>query len=383
MDHTPERRHFEIEHGMFRRGLKEFLRREVAPHTESWERAGITPRDAWKAAGRQGFLCTWADEAYGGAGCRDFRYDQIVCEELAAIHESGLALPLHSTIIAPYIDRFANDEQKSRWLPRVVAGDAILAIAMTEPDAGSDLAGMKTRATELDDGWIINGSKTFISNGINADLVIVAAGSDPHNARRLGLFVVEAGMPGFERGRNLEKLGNRAQDTAELFFRDVRVPKANVIGEPGKGFHYLMQMLPDERLTEACISTAMARSAWSMTLDYARNRRAFGQPIASFQNTRFQFAAMKTELDVAEVFVDRCVMDHVAGTLTAEVAAEAKLFCTELLGRVADQCVQIHGGYGYMWEYPITRLYANARIHRIWAGTSEIMKEIIGRSLGI
>jgi acyl-CoA dehydrogenase len=378
-----DRTHFQSEHELFRKGLRDFLAREVAPHSDEWERAGITPKEVWRKAGAAGFLCTWADEQYGGAGCRDFRFDQIVCEELARINEAGLALPLHSSIIAPYIDRFGSDEQKRRWLPKVVSGEAILAIAMTEPGAGSDLGGMKTRAEDRGDHWLLNGAKTFISNGINADLVIVAAKSDPSNARRIGLFVVESGTPGFERGRKLEKLGNRAQDTAELFFTDVKVPAANVLGDPHKGFHYLMALLADERLTEACSAVALARAAFEITLDYARNRHAFGQPIASFQVNRFRFAEMATEIDVAQTFVDRCVMAHFEGRLTPETAAEAKLFTTELLGRVVDGCVQMHGGYGYMWEQPIARLYANARVHRIWAGASEVMKEIIGRGLGV
>ncbi len=378
-----ERNHFESEHELFRKGLRDFIAREVEPYSLQWDAAGITPKSVWRAAGANGFLCTWADADYGGAGCRDFRYDQIVCEELARINEAGLALPLHSAIIAPYLDRFASDEQKRRWLPRVVSGEAILAIAMTEPGAGSDLAGITTRAVPRGDDWELTGSKTFISNGINADLVIVAAKSDAGNARRIGLFVVESGMAGFERGRKLEKLGNRAQDTAELFFNAVRVPQANVLGDPHKGFHYLMALLADERLTEACSSVALARAAFDMTLEYTRNRKAFGQPIASFQANRFRFAEMATEIDVAQAFVDRCVMAHVARSLSAETAAEAKLFTTELLGRVTDACVQMHGGYGYMLEQPIARLYANARVHRIWAGASEVMKEIIGRGLGI
>ena len=378
-----DRLHFEAEHNLFREAFREFLAREVVPHTEAWEKAGLVPKEVWRKAGRAGFLVTWADEEYGGAGARDFRYDQIVAEELAAANEGGLALGLHSTVVAPYLDHFGTPDQKRRYLTGAVSGDTILAIAMTEPGAGSDLAGMKTRAEPRDGAWILNGAKTFISNGVNADLVIVAAKTNPANPRQVGLFLVEPGMAGFERGRKLEKLGHRAMDTAELFFTDVRVPAENVLGHPAEGFHYLMQLLADERLIEACTSIAMARAAYDMTLGYVKERTAFGQRIGSFQYNRFRLADMKTEIDIGQVFVDRCVMDHNAGRLSAEIAAEAKLYTTELLGRVADQCVQLHGGYGFMLEYPITRLFASARVHRIWAGSSEIMREIIGRSLGL
>lgn len=377
------RTHFETEHTLFRKGFTDWLAREVEPNAAQWERDGITPKAAWRSAGANGFLCTWADETYGGAGQRDFRYDQVVCEEMGYRNEGGLALSLHSSIIAPYIDRFGSAEQKARLLPRAVSGESILAIAMTEPGAGSDLAGTRTRAERHGDGWRLSGSKTFISNGINADVVIVAAKTDAENPRRIGLFIVEAGMPGFERGKKLDKLGNRGQDTAELFFNDVQVPAANVLGDSTKGFHALMAMLADERLTEACISMGMMRGAFDSTLAYVKQRQAFGQPIGAFQNTRFKLAELRTEIDCAQTFVDACVMAHLRGVLSAELAAQAKLKTTELLGRVVDEGVQFHGGYGVMWETPITRYYANARVHRIWAGSSEIMKEIIGRSLGL
>ncbi len=377
-----KRIHFASEHESFRNVFREYLQREVVPHTEAWERAGIVPRSAWRNAGQAGFLAMWADEEYGGTGIRDFRFDQVVAEELSAISEGGLVLPLQSSIVAPYLDRFGTREQKKRWLAPAVSGEAVLAIAMTEPGAGSDLAGMTTRALDQGDHWVLNGTKTFISNGINGDVVIVAAKTDPSDPRRIGLFIIEAGMAGFERGRKLDKLGHRSQDTAELFFRDVKVPVSNVLGDPRKGFSYLMEMLAPERLTEACISVASARAAFDVTLIYTKARNAFGQPIGDFQHNRFKLADMKTEIDVGQVFVDRCVMDFNAGELTAEIAAEAKLWTTELLWRVVDQCVQLFGGYGYMWEYPITRMFANARVHRVWAGSSEIMREIIGRSLG-
>ncbi|HTT60876.1 MAG TPA: acyl-CoA dehydrogenase family protein [Bryobacteraceae bacterium] len=372
-------RHFEPEHEMFRKSFREFVSNEIAPHYDAWERAGITPKEIWKQAGAHGYLCTWADEAYGGAGCRDFRYDQIVSEELA--NTPGIAFGLHSSVVARYLDRLGTEEQKRRLLARAVNGDAILALAMTEPAAGSDLAGIQTRAELRGDHWLLNGSKTFISNGIIADIVIAAAKTDTANPRAIGLFFVETGMPGFERGRRLEKLGYHAQDTAELFFRDVKIPCANVLGDPRRGFQAIMQLLADERLVSACGSLALARAAFDLTLPYVKERKAFGQAIGEFQNTRFQLAEMKTGLDVGQAFVDRSVMEYNAGELSAETAAEAKLWTAELAGRITDQCLQLFGGYGYMWEYPIARLYAAARVHRIWAGTSEIMKEIIGRSL--
>jgi acyl-CoA dehydrogenase len=284
-------------------------------------------------------------------------------------------------VVAPYLDRLGTPEQKRRLLSRAVAGEAILAVAMTEPAAGSDLAGIQTRADLRGEHWILNGSKTFVSNGVSADIVIVAAKTDPADPRALGLFVVESGMPGFERGRKLEKLGYHAQDTAELYFRDVTVGHANVLGDPRMGLQALKSLLVDERLAAACGSLALAHAAFELTLPYVKERRAFGQRIADFQNSRFQLAEMKTELDVGQAFVDHAVIEHNAGELTAEGAAEAKLWTAELAGRTTDRCLQLFGGYGYMWEYPIARLYAAARVHRIWAGTSEIMKEIVGRSL--
>lgn len=377
-----ERTHFEQEHNIFRDSFREFLQREVVPHQEAWEEAGIVSRDAWRKAGEAGFLVTWADEKYGGAGVKDFRYDQIVCEELAYINEPGFILPLHSSLCAPYLDTFGNEAQKDRWMPDIVAGKKILAVAMTEPGAGSDLAGMRSHAEKKDGHWQLNGSKIYISNGILADLVIVAAKTNPANPHAMTLFMLEAGMPGFERGRNLKKLGMKSQDTAELFFNDVKVPEENVLGQVDFGFYYLMQMLAQERLTNACGAIAGARAAYDVTRTYVTERKAFGREIAKFQNTRFKMAEMKTEIDIGQVFVDRCVMDHNAGRLKDDIAAEAKLWTTELLCKVVDQCVQLHGGAGYMWEYPITRMYANARIQRIFAGTSEIMKEIIGRANG-
>lgn len=376
-----QRIHFESEHNLFRDAFRAFLQKEVVPHQEAWEAAGEVSREVWRKAGEMGFLLPWADEAYGGSGLQDFRYEQVMAEELAAINEAGFMIPLHSALCGPYIAEYGSAEQKARWLPGAICGETILAVAMTEPGAGSDLAGMRTTAVDKGDHYELNGSKVFISNGILADLVIVAAKTDPANKHAMGLFLVERGMEGFERGRKLKKLGMHSQDTAELFFNNVRVPKANLLGDAKAGFFYLMNMLAQERLTNACAAVAGAEAALQVTIDYVKERKAFGRPIAHYQNTRFKLAEMRTQIDVAQVFVDRCVMDHNQKKLTAEVAAEAKLFTTELLGKVVDEGVQLHGGWGYMWEYPICKMYANARIQRIFAGTSEIMKEIISRGM--
>ena len=376
-----QRIHFETEHNMFRDSFRAFLQKEVVPHQEAWEEAGMVSREVWKKAGEMGFLLPWADEEYGGSGLKDFRYEQIMCEELANINEAGFMLPLHSALCGPYITEYGNAEQKARLLPGIISGEIILAVAMTEPSAGSDLAGMRTTAVDKGDHYELNGSKVFISNGILADVVIVAAKTDPANKHAMGLFLVERGMDGFERGTPLKKLGMKSQDTAELFFTNVKVPKANVLGDAKGGFFYLMNMLAQERLTNACGAVGASEAALQVTIDYVKERTAFGRPIAHFQNTRFKLAEMRTQVDVAQVFVDRCVMDHNQKKLTPEVAAEAKLFTTELLGKVVDVGVQLHGGWGYMWEYTICKMYANARIQRIFAGTSEIMKEIISRGM--
>jgi acyl-CoA dehydrogenase len=325
----------------------------------------------------------WADEAYGGMGVHDFRFEQILIEENAIHGDAGFGLSLHSRLCAPYIGQLGTEEQKQRFLPGCISGETILGIAMTEPGAGSDVAGIRTMAVEQDDHWVLNGSKIYISNGINGDLFIVAARTVPDHPHGVGLFLVERGMEGFSRGRNLKKLGLKAQDTAELFFDNVKVPKANVLGDPRKGFYYLMQFLAEERLIVASGCVAAAEAALRITIEYVKERRAFGKAIAEFQNTRFKLAEIRTKIDAAQAFVDRCVMDHNEGKLTAEVAAEAKLFTSELEGWVTDECLQLHGGAGYMDEYPISRLYANARVSRIYAGSSEIMKEIVARSMGL
>jgi alkylation response protein AidB-like acyl-CoA dehydrogenase len=378
-----ERTLFEEEHEMFRDSVRAFLRNEIQPHSERWHEQGIVDREAFLKAGEQGLLLMWADEKYGGAGMQDFRYEQIFIEEMARYGDAGFFATLHSRLVGPYIGELGTEEQKQRWLPKCVSGENILAIAMTEPGAGSDVAGMRTRAEDKGDHWLLNGSKTYISNGINADLVVVAARTVPDSTHGLGLFVIERGMEGFERGRNLKKMGLKSQDTAELFFNNVKVPKENVLGDATRGFYYLMQFLAEERLLGACGYLAAGQAAFDITMDYIQERKAFGRRIADFQNSRFAMADMRMELDIAQVYVDRCVEEHNEGRLTAEIAARAKLFTSELEGRVMDQCVQLHGGAGYMDEYPISRMYMNARISRIYAGSSEIMREIIARSIGL
>ncbi|MEL6868558.1 MAG: acyl-CoA dehydrogenase family protein [Pseudomonadota bacterium] len=378
-----QRNCFEEEHEMFRDAVRAFMINEIGPHAEQWREDGIVDREAFRKAGEQGLLLMWADEQYGGAGVSDFRYEQIVIEELTKHGDPGFFMTLHSRLVAPYIGELGSDEQKQRWLPKCISGESILAIAMTEPGAGSDVAGMKTNAVDKGDHWLLNGSKTYISNGINADLVIVAARTVPNSSHGLGLFVVERGMPGFERGRNLKKMGLAAQDTAELFFNDVKVPKENVLGDPTRGFYNLMQFLAEERLLGAVGYIAACQHAFDITMEFIRERKAFGQSIADFQNTRFKMADMRTEIDMAQVFLDRCVEEHNAGNLSADMAARIKLYGSELEARVMDACVQLHGGAGYMDEYKISRMYTDARVSRIYAGSSEIMREIIARSIGL
>lgn len=373
-------REFTEEQNMFRDAYRKFLTTEIVPHMETWREAGIVDRMAFRKAGEQGFLMVWPDEQYGGMGDSDFRFEQVILEETAYARVGDWYNSLHSRLVGPYFTRFGSDEQCQRFLPKCVSGESILAIAMTEPDAGSDLAGMRSAAVEHDDHWLLNGSKTFISNGINADVVIVAAKTDPdNNPHHMTLFIIERGMEGFERGRNLAKMGLKAQDTAELFFNDVKVPKTNVLGEPGKGFIYLMQGLAEERLIGAAGYLAAAQLSWDLTADYVQERKAFGKPLAAFQNTQFKLAEMRTELDLAQVYVDQCVKSFSAGALTAVDAAKAKLVASELQVAIADLGVQLHGGNGYMDEYPISRQYTDAKISTIYAGSSEVMKIIISR----
>jgi alkylation response protein AidB-like acyl-CoA dehydrogenase len=377
---------FDDEHDLFRDSVRRFIAAEAAPHNERWERAGIVDRELFTAAGAHGFLGMAVPERYGGGGVDDFRYNLVIAEEVQSggINAVGLGWTLHNDICLPYFLSLCTDEQKERWLPGICSGELITAIAMTEPGIGSDLASMTTTARRDGDDYVVNGSKTFITNGINADLVITAVKTDPTQRHRgMSLVVVERGMEGFERGRNLDKIGMHAQDTAELFFTDVRVPVANRLGDEGEGFRHLVTNLPQERLSIAATGVAAAKAVLDDTLGYVKERQAFGQPIGTFQNSRFRVAEMATEIEIAQSFIDRCVLALNDGELTAEEASMAKWWCTELQGRVADACVQLHGGYGYMTEYPVARAYADARITRIYGGTTEIMKEIIGRSLGL
>lgn len=374
---------FESEHEQFRETVRNFMETEVAPHVEAWREAGQVDADVYRRAGAAGLLCTWAEERFGGAGIDDFRFEQIIIEENMSHGDIGFYINLHNDLVAPYIAKLGNEEQKARLMPGIVSGETILAVAMTEPSTGSDLAGMKTRAVEDGDAWVLNGAKTYISNGILGDLIVVAARTDPVKPHGMSLFLVERGMPGFERGRKLAKMGLKSQDTAELFFNDVRVPQANLLGEAGQGFKYLARFLAQERLVAAIGFMATAQTAFDLTLIYVKERRAFGKPIGAFQNTRFVMADLRSKLDMAQTYVDQLVLLLNAGALTAEDASAAKLVASELEAEVMDACVQLHGGAGYMDEYRISRMFSDARISRIFAGTSEIMKEIIGRSLGL
>ncbi len=382
---------FQAEHRDYRETVRAFLAAEVAPHHEQWEREGIVPRELFAKAARQGLLAMSVPAAYGGAGVGDFRFNQIVVEEVAyaGVAGSGLGITLHNDICLPYFLAYCNEEQRARWLPGIADGSLITALAMTEPGIGSDLASMSASALRArngseEDHYVVNGAKTFITNGINADLVIVALKTDPSERHRgISLLVIERGMEGFERGRNLAKVGMHAQDTAELFFADVHVPVANRLSEEGKGFQYLVANLAQERLSIAIAGVAAAQAALDWTLAYVKERTAFGRPLGSFQASRFALAEMKTEIELATAYTDQAVVALGRGELSAEDAAMAKWWCTELQGRVVDRCVQLHGGYGYMLEYPIARAYADARVTRIYGGSNEIMKEIVGRSLGV
>ena len=380
------RAHFTEDHEAFRASFAAFVAKELAPDYLDYERAGIVDRKVFAAAGQYGFVGMAVPEQWGGGGNTDFRFNQVLAEELAAagIGGAGLGITLHNDITTPYFVEYCNDEQAARWLPGIASGELITAVAMTEPGTGSDLASIATTAVRDGDVYVLNGSKTFITNGINADLVIVAAKTDPTQRHTgMSLMVVERGMEGFERGRNLDKIGLHSQDTAELFFNDVRVPVANLFGDEGKGFNYLTANLAQERLSIAVTGVATARAALGWTVDYVMERRAFGQPISSFQNTKFVLAEVKTEVDIAQAYVDQCVTNLNAGTLTPAEAAQAKYWCTELQQRAIDKCLQLFGGYGYMTEYPIARAYADARITSIYGGTTEVMKTIIAKSLGI
>jgi len=377
-----ERTLFEPEHELFRESFRKFLEQHVASRHEQWEHDGIVDRAVWLEAGKQGFLGMAVPEEFGGGGVKDFRYNAIVTEETVRGQYSGLGFGLHNDVIAPYLLDLANEEQKRRWLPGFCSGEIITAIAMTEPGTGSDLQGIKTRAVRDGDDWILNGAKTFITNGINSDIVIVVAQTDPEKgAMGFSLLVVERGMPGFERGRNLDKIGLKAQDTAELSFTDLRVPGKNLLGTEGQGFIHLMQNLPQERLSIAVMAAAAMEAGVEMTVQYVRDRKAFGKPIGAQQNTRFVLAELATKTTAVRVFVDRCIELLNQEKLTVEEAAMAKWWSTEEELDLINRCLQLHGGYGYMREYPIAKAYMDARVQTIYGGTTEIMKEIIGRGL--
>lgn len=375
-------RNFTEEQRIFRESYRRFLAAEVAPNMKRWREAGIVDRALFRRAGELGILMVWPDEKYGGLGDPDFRYEQIIIEETQRAGCGEWYNTLHSRLVGPYFQRFGTEEQRERFLPKCVSGEHILAVGMTEPGAGSDLSSIRTTAKDMGDHFLLNGQKTYISNGINADLVIVAAklhGAESRHA--MVLLVVERGMPGFERGRNLDKIGLHAQDTAELFFQDVKVPKANVLGEPGKGFHYLMEGLAEERLIAACGYLANGRYAFDLTRKFVMERQVFGKPLSDQQNTQFRMAELDAELDMLQVFVDHLVAEHNAGRLTANMAAKAKMVGSEIEWRMADLGLQLHGGAGYMQEYEISRIFTDARMSRIYAGSSEIMRYIIGRDV--
>ena len=372
---------FDQEHEAFREAVGTFLDKEVVPFHDQWERDGIVDREVWAKAGAQGLLGLQLDEEYGGGGTPDFRYNVVIGEELTRRGVYGPAFTLFNDMIVPYLAASASEEQRQRWFPGLCSGETIAAIAMSEPGAGSDLQGIRTSAVDAGDHYVLNGQKTFISNGILADLVVVVARTDPDAGHQgISLLVVERGMEGFERGRNLEKIGQHAQDTAELFFADVRVPKANLLGEEGSGFVHLMTNLSQERLSIAVSAATACEVVVDATLRYAKDRTAFGRPIGKFQHNRFVIAEMATEAHIARVFVDDCIAQHLRGELDAKTASMAKYWVTELQNKLVDRGVQMHGGYGYMAEYPIARAFVNSRVQTIYGGTTEIQKEIIGRS---
>ena len=380
------RRLFDEDHESFRESFAAFVAKEVSPNFLDWERDGIVPRELLARAGQFGFTGMAVPERYGGGGSHDFRFNQIISEEIAAagVAGAGLGLTLHNDITTPYFIEYCTEQQAQRWLPGIASGELITAVAMTEPGTGSDLAGIATTAVRDGDEYVLNGSKTFITNGINSDLVIVAAKTDPTQRHTgMSLLVVERGMPGFERGRNLEKIGLHSQDTAELFFTDVRVPAANLLGNEGQAFQYLSANLAQERLSIAVYGVSAARAALTWTIDYVQERVAFGKSISTFQNTKFVLAEVATAVDVAQAYIDQCVLELNAGTPTPAQAAQAKYWCTDLQKRAVDECLQMFGGYGYMTEYPIARAYVDARVTSIYGGTNEIMKTIIAKSLGI
>lgn len=375
---------FDEDHDAFRESVRKFIELEIQPHHDQWIKAGIVPREVWRKTGQRGFLCFAAPEQYGGAGIDDFRYPVIFAEELARQNCTGPGFGVHSSVVLPYILKYGNDEQKQRWIPDFVTGEKILAIAMSEPSAGSDLAAIRTTAIEDGEAYVVNGQKTFVTNGINADVILVAVKTAPDKKSwGISLLAIEKGTKGFECGKPLPKVGCHAQDTCELFFDNVRVPKANLIGKPGQGFFLMVRELEQERLLIAVSGIASARAVLDWTVTHCKEREAFGRPIGSFQNSRFKLAEMKTELTVGQVFVDRCIMEWNDGSLKSTESAMAKWWVAELHQRVVDQCLQLFGGYGYMSEYPVAQAWVDARWTSIGAGTTELMKEMIGREMGL
>jgi len=379
-----ERTIFSEEHDIFRRNFRQFVETLVLPGQAKWRKQGVVDRELWLEAGKAGFLCPWLTEEYGGPG-GDFLHSVIVMEELARAYESGWAASLHSDIVVPYIEEFGDEEQKQRWLPKCASGEVVTALAMTEPGTGSDVAGIVTTAKRDGDDYLINGSKTFISNGMSCDLVVVAArtenSDDPH--RSVSLFLVEADRPGFIRSRKLEKMGMESQDTAELAFDDCRVPAGNLLGQEGAGFMMLMQKLQQERLTVGVMSQASAEKVLEDAIAYTKEREAFGRPISKFQNTQFKLVECATEIEIGRAFLDRLLAEHMAGKYLVKECSMAKYWLSEMQGRVVDTCLQMYGGYGYMLEYPISRAFVDARVQRIYAGTNEIMKVIIAKQMGL
>ncbi len=378
-----ERTLFGEDHAIFRESFRRFVENEIVPFHAQWEDQGYVDREVWTKAGANGFLCTSMPEEFGGAAA-DKLYSMIMMEEVARVNATGVGFGLHSEIVAPYILRYGSDAQKKKFLPKMASGEVVGAIAMSEPAAGSDLQGVKTSATRQGDHYVLNGSKTFITNGWHADLVIVVAKTNPAaGAKGTSLLLVERGMPGFEKGKRLKKVGMKAQDTSELFFDNVKVPVENLLGAENQGFIYLMQELPWERLQIAISAVESAQAAIDWTVQYTKDRKVFGTTVASFQNTRFKLAELQTETQVARVFVDKCMELLLVGKLDTATASMAKYWCSDLQCKVIDECLQLHGGYGYMWEYPIARAFADARVQRIYGGTNEIMKELITRSMGM
>jgi len=378
-------KYYTQEHTIFRESIRRYFEKEVTPYVEEWEKEGIVPRETWEKFGAQGFLCSWLPEEFGGVEA-DFLYTLIAIEEAAKTYCSGFAFPLHSDIIVPYLYSYGTDEQKERWLPGCATGEYITAVAMTEPGTGSDLSAIRTTAVRNGDHYVINGQKTFISNGILSNLVIVAAQTNPHADSPytgLSLIVVEGDTPGFERGRNLEKIGLHSQDTAEMSFVDCMVPAENLLGQEGRGFYYLMEKLQQERLVSAMMSQVAAEEALRLTVDYTKSREAFGRPISRFQYISFELAKLATDVELGRTFLESLVLDHMDRKEIVKKASMAKYWIAEMLNRVAGKCVQYHGGYGYMEEYPIARIFRDARVQTIYAGTSEIMLLIISRYMGL